>query len=479
MSLVLNTNYDALNSQNALTSSSMQLSTALAQLSSGLRVNTAADDAAGYAISQSMTSQINGLNQAARNANDGVSLTQTAQGALTQITNDLQAMRTLAVQSLNATNSAQNRINLDQQFQQLSQDIDQVAKTAAFNGVNLLDGSFTGAQFQIGANAGQTITVSSVASARASALGQSYGASQTGTQLTAGTGITAAGQFTINGTDIYTGSSIAGNARDIAAAINSAGISGVTATAAATTAVGTYTKADTVAGTGQLTLNGIVINVAIAGVQATDTSAALAAINANSAATGVTATNNGGALTLTAADGRNIAVSWAAGTATTSALSDLGLGGAGVAATNYGSYNLAYTGTAGLTIAGTAAATVKGQANVTLASAATGTAISNANVQTLASSNTAIASIDAAIQQVASTGSQLGAFQNRFQSVISGLNTSATNLSSARSRITDADYAASTANLAKAQILQQASTAMVAKANTIPQNIMTLIQRLP
>jgi flagellin len=479
MSLVLNTNYDALNSQNALTSSGMELSSALAQLSSGLRVNTAADDAAGYAISQSMTSQINGLNQAARNANDGVSLTQTAQGALTQITNDLQAMRTLAVQSLNSTNSATNRANLDQQFQQLSQDIDQVAKTANFNGVNLLDGSFTGSQFQIGANAGQTITVTSVASARTSALGQSYGASQAGTVLNAATGITAAGQFTINGTDIYAGSSIAGNARDIAAAINSAGIAGVTATAAATTAVGTYTKADTAAGTGTLTLNGINISVNVAGVQATDTAAALAAINANSAATGVTATNNGGALTLTAADGRNIAISWAAGSATASALSDLGLGGAGVAATNYSSYSLAYTGTAGLTIAGTALAGVKGQANATLASAATGTAISASNVQTITASNAAIASIDAAIQQVAGTGAQLGAFQNRFQSVISGLNTSATNLSSARSRITDADYAAATANLAKAQILQQASTAMVAKANTVPQNILTLLQKLP
>src|SRR5690242_8330623 len=120
MSLVLNTNYDSLVAQNNLASSGMQLSTALQQLSSGLRVNTAADDAAGYAIAQSMTSQINGLNQAARNANDGVSLTQTAQGALTEITNDLQAMRTLAVQSLNATNGTQNRLNLDQQFQQLS-----------------------------------------------------------------------------------------------------------------------------------------------------------------------------------------------------------------------------------------------------------------------------------------------------------------------------------------------------------------------
>src|SRR5215469_13024516 len=181
MSLVLNTNIDALVAQNSLTTSGGQLATALQQLSSGLRINTAADDAAGYAIAQGMTSQINGLGQAAQNANDGVSLTQTAQGALTEITNDLQTMRDLAVESLNATNSSQDRADLDQQFQQLSADIDQVAKTASFNGVN----------FQIGANVGQTITVASVASARSAALGTSFSATKTGSTTTFGTALAA------------------------------------------------------------------------------------------------------------------------------------------------------------------------------------------------------------------------------------------------------------------------------------------------
>src|ERR1700749_2517882 len=166
MSLVLNTNLSSLVAQNSLTSSGATLSTALQQLSSGMRINAAADDAAGYAITQSMTSQINGINQASRNANDGVSLAQTASGALQEITDDLQTMRDLAVQSLNATNSSQDRADLDQQFQQLKADVDNVAKTTSFNGVNLLDGSFAGASFQIGANAGQTITVAQVASAR-------------------------------------------------------------------------------------------------------------------------------------------------------------------------------------------------------------------------------------------------------------------------------------------------------------------------
>src|ERR1700749_2516948 len=160
MSLVLNTNLSSLVAQNSLTSSGSTLSSALQQLSSGLRINTAADDAAGYAITQSMTSQINGINQASRNANNGVSLAQTASGALQEVTNDLQTMRDLAVQSLNATNSSTDRADLDSQSQ--------------FNGVNLLDGSFQGATFQVGANAGQSITIGAISSASSGAIGTYY-----------------------------------------------------------------------------------------------------------------------------------------------------------------------------------------------------------------------------------------------------------------------------------------------------------------
>jgi len=174
MSLVLNTNLSSLVAQNSLTSSGAKLSSSLQQLSSGLRINTAADDAAGYAISQSMTSQINGINQASRNANDGVSLAQTASGALQEVVNDLQTMRDLAVQSLNATNSATDRKDLDAQFQQLKSDIDSVATQTQFNGVNLLDGTFQGASFQVGANSGQTITVSSIGSSKSTNIGQYY-----------------------------------------------------------------------------------------------------------------------------------------------------------------------------------------------------------------------------------------------------------------------------------------------------------------
>ena len=478
MSLVINTNIMSLDAQKNLQTSGNALATALQRLSSGMRINSAKDDAAGLAIADRFTSQINGLNQAARNANDGISLAQTGEGALQQVTSNLQRIRELAVQSLNATNSSSDRQALDAEVQQLKSEIDRVAQTTSFNGVKLLDGSFSSQTFQVGANQGETISVSAISSSRTSALGQSYGASQAGTTLTAATGVTAAGQFTINGTDVYAGSTIAGNAKDIAAAINSKGITGVTATAGATTAVGTYTTAVTTGGNTTLTINGIAMTVAVTGVQATDVANALTAIQSNSAATGVTATNNGGALTLSASDGRNITVAFNTGTATAAALSDLGLGGAGVTATNFASYSLAYTGTSQLVIAGTAAAGVKGQANVTLASTATGTAVSNIDVTNVTNANATLSSADAALQQVDTIRAALGAYQNRFQSAINSIQTTAQNLTASRSRIQDADFASETANLTKAQILQQAGTAMVAQANTAPQNVLSLLKNL-
>ena len=399
MSLVLNTNYSSLLAQDSLSTSGGQLSSALQQLSSGLRINTAADDAAGYAIVQGMTSQINGLDQAARNANDGVSLSQTAQGALTEITNDLQSMRDLAVQSLNATNSAQDRADLNQQFSQLQADINNVASTASFNGVNLLDGSFQGATFQVGANVGQTITVSSVASANTSALGTLY---------------TAAGPTT-------------------AAAMTA----GQTGTVTITTTP-TGGAALTAVSTGTFTVTGNV---------ATDLKTVAAAINAVSGQDGgviatVNATGNG--LDLSSTSSSSVAVAAGGSNGATVTLANIGI-------------NAANT----VTSAGT---------------------VSNLNVGAVTSvdaSNLALAQIDAALQQVAATGAQLGAYQNRFQAAIGGLTTDATNLQSARSQIQDTDYAMATSQLSKAQILQQASTAMVAQANTIPQNILTLLQKLP
>ena len=175
MAQVINTNVASLNAQRNLNTSANSLATSLQRLSSGLRINSAKDDAAGLAISERFSTQIRGLNQAARNANDGISLAQTAEGALAEIGNNLQRIRELSVQSANATNSASDRAALQAEVAQLVSEIDRVAVQTDFNGTKLLNGSFTSQSFQIGANAGQTITVDNIASARASSLGQFNG----------------------------------------------------------------------------------------------------------------------------------------------------------------------------------------------------------------------------------------------------------------------------------------------------------------
>jgi flagellin len=410
MSLVLNTNIDALIAQNSLTSSGTQLADALTQLSSGLRINSSADDAAGYAIAQGMTSQINGLNQAAQNANDGVSLVQTASGALSEVTTDLQTMRDLAVESLNASNSSVDRSDLNAQFQQLVADINSVASNTQFNGVNLLDGTFQGATFQIGANAGQTITVSSVASAKAANLGSLY-----------------AGALTAAGTaGVYSNTHIA-NGDTITL--------GVTVTPTVGAAQTFTTNAITLTGTASTDLESVA-----AGINQVIASSGLVA-TVNTAGTGIQISGN--------SSNTGTIVAFTAGTTTgtihtdATALKDVGVDTSDTVATTAPTY------------------------------------ISTSGVTTVDSSNQALTQIDAALQQLATSTAQLGAYQNRFQALISGLNTDATNLTSAKSSIVDTDYAQATSNLSKAQILQQASTAMVAQANTIPENILTLLQKLP
>src|SRR6186713_608887 len=208
MALVINTNVMSLNAQRNLSTSGSQLATSLQRLSSGLRINSAKDDAAGLAISDRMTTQISGLNQAARNANDGISLAQTTEGALQEVTNNLQRIRELAVQSANATNSTSDRNALDQEVQQRIAEIDRIATQTSFNGRKVLDGSFGGATFQVGANVGETITLQLNASVKSSAIGSVADATGTVdvntliTPATAGTPAVAAtsGSNTTTGT---------------------------------------------------------------------------------------------------------------------------------------------------------------------------------------------------------------------------------------------------------------------------------------
>jgi flagellin len=451
MSLVLNTNIDSLIAQNALTTSGNQLQTSLQQLSTGLRINTAADDAAGYAIVQGMTSQIDGLNQASQNANDGVSLAQTASGALQEVTNDLQSMRDLAVESLNASNSSADRSDLNAQFTQLMNDINSVASQTQFNGVNLLDGSFQGATFQVGANAGQSITIGAISSASSSSIGTYYN----GATSVAGSVKTAAGAT-------------------VATTAGTAGTYSAT-NLAASTGLGTAVAGSSV--TLNVDVDGTTYTTAavtLSGTKSTDLKSIAAAVNqALSSAGGIVATVNsagtGIQLSGTEAAGSGDVVNFSVASATDAA-------GNAIAAGTITANGAAITTNLGLDSSDTVGAYTPTGGAATTTSAAQ--YLSSLNVNTVDNSNLTLISIDNALQQLATSSADLGAYQNRFQAAITGLSTDSTNLSSAESSIEDTDYASATSNLSKAQILQQAGTAMVAQANTIPQNILTLLSKL-
>jgi flagellin len=477
MALVINTNVMSLNAQRNLSTSANQLANALQRLSSGLRINSAKDDAAGLAISERLTAQINGLTVAARNANDGISLAQTAEGDLAQIGNNLQRMRELAVQAANASNSVSDRAALNAEVQQLAQEIDRVAQASSFNGVKLLDGTFQAQVFQVGANAtaSDQITVDAITNARASALGAYNGYNQQNVTVThnAVAQTFTATIATASGTQNINFGTLATDARVIANAINAAGVSGLQATANVNTATGTADGTNAAAGTSTITINGTAIAVTGTTTLATNIANAVQAINAQSASTGVTATDTGSGIKLTAADGRNISVAFDAGTAAGADLAAYGLGGL---TTTVGTFNLTYQapdGVNSITFGGTMGT---GLGNAAHATVPTGTAISQIDVTTAENARNALASIDAALSQISSARAALGATQNRFQSVVASLQTTAENLTASRSRIQDADFAAETAALTKAQILQQAGTAMVAQANSAPQNVLSLLR---
>jgi flagellin len=470
MAQFINTNLASLNAQRNLNKSQGTLNVALQRMSSGLRINSAKDDAAGLAISERFTSQIRGLNQAARNASDGISLSQTAEGALASVGENLQRIRELAVQSANATNSATDRAALQTEVAQLVAEIDRVAVQTQFNGVNLLDGTFSAQAFQVGANANQTITISSIASARTAVLGQQYSAQVTSGTLDGTTNVNLAA-LTINGVTVGS-SSVAADAKTLSDAINAAGISGVRAaiTGATSAAAASQTAA---AGVGTITINGVTTSsVTAVNNAATDRTAAVNAINAISAATGVSATDTGSGVSLSAADGRNIAVAY---TQTSGSFAAANFGMAAVG-TYESSYTVTYSGSAGgaLTIGGTV--TNSGLTGATNNVSLGGTSIANLTVATASGAQTAIQSVDAALSAINTSRATLGAIQSRFESTVSNLQTSSENFSASRSRIQDADFAEETAQLTRAQILQQAGVAMLAQANAVPQNVLALLR---
>jgi flagellin len=489
MAAFINTNTASLNSQRNLSASQSSLTTSLQRLSSGLRINSAKDDAAGLAISERMTSQIRGNDQAARNANDGISLAQTAEGDLAQIGTNLQRIRELAVQAANGSNSASDRASLNNEASSLIAEIDRVASSSSFNGNKLLDGTFTSQSFQVGANStsNDRISINAISSAKASSLGVGSGSSYA-TNLAQGTAVTstalAAGDLAINGYQVGAsttdGVSFAnGTASGIAkaAAINAiTAQTGVTASVSTTTATGIAATAFTATAAGDVLINGVDIGAIGAGTAAADRGTqTAAAINSKTSQTGVTASvTSAGVVSLAAADGRNITVTT---TAAGGAGTGLNAGTSSAGTTTTSKLTLSSTGSAGITLGGTAGLTATGQTvGYTAATATAGAGVSSLDLTTAAGAQAALTTLDSALANVNSSRASLGAYQNRFSSVVTSLQTTSENLSASRSRIQDTDFAKETASLTRGQILQQAGTAMLAQANSLPNGVLALLR---
>jgi flagellin len=501
MSLVLNTNISSLNAQNNLTGSQASLSQSLERLSSGLRINSAADDAAGLAISSQFTTQINGTNQAVRNANDAVSETQTAGGALNTVVSNLQSIRTLAVEAANGSNSASDRQALDAQVQQQIQEITQIASQTSFNGLSVLNGTSGVTTYQVGANVGNTISINLTQGVGANQIGAvasklsevSGGQTNGGLKISVG----SAPAVTVGASALFATTATTGgpnafayqsgtSAYAQAAAINGAGVSGLTATAT-NNQLATYSAPG--AGAYALSINGVsVLNTTTAPASV---GAVIDAINSFSTQDGgVTAAASGSGFILTAADGSDIQVAQTAVSGGITAIQGYdpsaasGAGAViGTASTAVGFAGAAVVGSGQLSLSAgqnvqvsgaTADLTASGYAAATTITA-TGT-LAGKNVLTVAGANATIQAVDSALQTVSGFQSQLGAIQNRFTAAVSNLQSTAQNLTQSRSTIQDADFAAETANLTQSQVLEQAGISVLAQANQQPQLILKLLQ---
>ncbi len=474
MGLIINTNISSLNAQRSLLHSSNKLAKSFQRLSSGLRVNSAADDAAGLAISERFTSQIRGLNQSVRNSNDAISLTQVAEGALQETTNILQRIRELAVQSGSDVNTDADREALNDEVAQLQGELQRIGETTTFNGQKLLDGSFNDKFFHVGMNFRETVRVR-VRDARSETLGR--WAVFTGAPTT--TNALATGDLALNGVsvratraqdDTFSTSFATGSAIAKAAAINdSTSFTGVSAYANSAVRA---SQAAVAGGTLDQNNNVVINGRTITGleVSADDANDALIrAINAEFDSTGVVARRDAnGRIELESRDGRNIAVSFNGNGGVISGLDPTNAGGVTsgtVTLHSESQYELSG-----------ANETFIGFVDSQLIGVNTAQAMGTVNISDRDGANLALLIADRALMQVTKDRAQLGAVQNRLESTISNLTTVAENATSARSRILDADFAQESANLAKNQILQQAGTAILAQANSSSQNVLSLLQ---
>ena len=494
MASTINTNISSLTAQRNLGTSQTSLTTSIQRLSSGLRINSAKDDAAGLAISERFTSQIRGLNQAARNANDGISLAQTAEGAMQSASNILQRVRELAVQSANASNSAGDRQALQAEVGQLVAELDRIGQTTEFNGSKLLDGTFGTAQFQVGANANQTI-IAATANLRTNVYGNNQNLASNGsgigasaTQATAGTNGVTTGTVAINGY-LGTGSltvAVSATAKATADQINALkSTTGVTATAATEVHLGGMAAV----GSYSLTLEGDNVGAArtisftLTSATGTDRlSAAVSAINDQAAKTGINATlsSDGTQVILSNATGNNIVIGDTAN-ANAAGVTVTGYDAAG--ASNGTARTLAadalieFVNTGGyITLDSEKSFAVTSASNQLDAGGSNLNTVANLDVTTFTNATNALKTVDSSLAFINGERAKLGALQSRFETSIASLQITSENLSASRSRIQDADFAMETANLSRAQILQQAGTAMVAQANQLPQGVLALLR---
>ncbi|OEC60325.1 flagellin [Pseudomonas sp. ENNP23] len=487
MALTVNTNIASLNTQRNLNASSNSLNTSLQRLSTGARINSAKDDAAGLQISNRLTNQISGLNQATRNANDGISLAQTAEGALQQSTAILQRIRDLSIQAATGSNSADDRAALQKEVTAQQAELSRIAETTTFGGRKLLDGSFGTTSFQVGSKAYETIDVT-LRDASSSKLGSyqvgggastnTAGASAAATTKT-GTLITGSGGAFGSGTVTVVGN---GQTKDIAiTATDSAksiaqkfdgSISGLSATAR------TVVQADVNFTSGAATFNITVGSNTVQMVGVTSNEDLTNQINSNAGKLGLTANydKQSDKITITSSTGETIqfgtATGSSAGTIDVAVQGNDGTFGAAADVKAAGGKAFGYVQLDSPTSFAVTGSTTE----VFSQSASTLNTVANVDISTADGAQRAIAVIDSALAAIDSQRADLGAVQNRFDNTISNLQNISENASAARSRIKDTDFAAETATLSKNQVLQQAGTAILAQANQLPQSVLSLLR---
>lgn len=473
MSSVINTNIFSLVAQRNLSSSQGALQTSITRLSSGMRINSAADDAAGLAITDRMSSQINGLTQAQQNANDGISLVQTAAGALTSITDNLQRIRTLAVQATNATNSDSDRAALDQEVQQRLAEINRLATQTQFNGLSVLNGTMGNANFQVGANAGQTISVNLTQSMTTQSIGAVAQVTSTANPLSF---TVKDGDLTVqdgSGDAVKVAAGTYNNANDLAAAINTAGAkAGFTANIASVTSTGQLLMTNTdpanslsIGGDAQSTL----------GLPAT-VAAGAAAVTSTGVSSQFSDTLGAGDLTFTVNGiAHDITGTFKTSNDLATAINSANIG-VNAFIDNQGAMHVSSGSSFSISSKNADDPSTLTKLGLTAGTYTTGGSLASANVSSVNDATLMLSQIDAAITTVDTFNATLGATQNRFQSTISSLSTTTQNLTSARSGVQDTDYASETANLTRTQILQQAGISMLSQANQLPQQVLKLLQ---